>query len=779
MADLETELQILLVQKEFADRDPSAGGPAIGANEPLFVAVRFTGEIAALQTAGLKVADVAAGFAFGETDLAGLAALARLPQVSAIQKQRKHHPGLDDSVPEMHADDVCVETSGEFIGYTGAGVVVGVIDSGIDFRHGVFRGTDGKTRIHKIWDQTLTAQAGETVPGPITRPSLLDAIATPVPLGYGVEYDDDEINAAIEDSGSGIRARHQDVNGHGTHVAGIAAGDGSQSGGCHGSFHYLGVAAEATLIVVRRWGLSVGDSSVAPAGGSVLLDAVRYILNEAQALPMPVVINISLWNFGGLMDGTDANAAAIDQLLTNNSIGTAAVIISGNAGDKQWRAAATVPAGPAATLDLNFKVKDGDTKTRNLVIRYSGANLQMQVISPVSGVGGVIDWVSSGENTQSFLANGPNGMVTVSSAPNRIDIQIRPAAAPATGPAPANVSGTWKLQFRDTGATATALDALCLHGVNDKSAPYFPNHFTSQSTLSGLGAGTEAITVGSYRLSGIFRGRKLSGFSSRGPTTDTPSRVKPEVCAPGEEITSAGLPRNRGGCKRCCCQCCRDFYVDKSGTSQAAPHVAGVVALMLHKNPNLTHTQIRSLLAANCEAKPAGTSSDEDAGWGAGRVDAKRVVDAVVEVNPPVAKAAVEREPIAALHQSLLQTERGPVLDHLFHEHSDEVWELIQKNRRVATIWHRCRGPIWVRFALRAAHTPEEPVPLESNGLHFSDALRRFAQALKRFGSEALRRDVNTWEEEVALVRDGMSLREMISAIGNRSNTLGPPAGAV
>lgn len=763
---------MLLVQKEFFTRNPSAGRLAVGAEDPLYVAVKFTGDVGALESAGLKVADVAAGFAFGKTNLAGLAALDALPQVEAIQKQRKDRAGLDDSVPEMHANDVCVETSGEFIGYTGADVIVGVVDSGIDFRHGVFRGTDGKTRIHKIWDQTLTAQAGETVPGPITRATLLDTPGTPIPLGYGVEYSNTQVDAAIAGASTGIRARHVDVNGHGTHVAGIAAGDGSQSGGCHGSFHYTGVAAEATLIVVRMWGLSKGDASTPPAGSSVLLDGIRYILNEAQALGKAVVINISLWNFDGAMDGTNARSAVIDQLLTNNSTGTVIVIISGNAGNKQFHAAGTVPAGPAATLALNLKIASGDTTSRTLEVRYTGSNLRVRLTSPVSGAGGVVNWVAPGANSMSNTANGPNGSVTVANAANRIGISITPPPAPATGPQPPNVSGTWKLEFQDTGATATPLDAFCLDGSHDNRAPYFLDHHTSRRTLSGLGAGRESITVGSYRLSGIFRGRKLSSFSSRGPTTDSPSRTKPEICAPGEAIASAGLSSDRGGCKRCCCQCCQDFYVDKDGTSMSAPHVAGVVALMLHKNPNLTHTQIRSLLTANCEAKPADSSSDEDAGWGAGRVDAKKVVDAVTEVNPPVAKIAVAPAPLEVLHRTLLETERGPALDQLFHEHSEEVWELIQKNRRVATIWHRCRGPVWVRYALKAAHAPEAPVPLESNGLRFMEALARFAQALKRFGSETLRRDVQVWETEVAPVREGMTLQEIIRAIGNRSGAL-------
>jgi hypothetical protein len=127
---------------------------------------------------------------------------------------------------------------------------------------------------------------------------------------------------------------------------------------------------------------------------------------------------------------------------------------------------------------------------------------------------------------------------------------------------------------------------------------------------------------------------------------------------------------------------------------------------------------------------------------------------------------------VTALHKTFLETERGPILDKLFHDHADEVWDLIQKNRRVATVWHRCRGPMWVRFALKAAHTPREPVPLEAEGLRFNDAYTRFAQALKRFGSEALRRDVKILEPEVSHVHDGMTLLEIITAVGNRPNTL-------
>jgi len=201
----------------------------------------------------------------------------------------------------------------------------------------------------------------------------------------------------------------------------------------------------------------------------------------------------------------------------------------------------------------------------------------------------------------------------------------------------------------------------------------------------------------------------------------------------------------------------------------SAPHVTGVIALMLHKNPNLTHVEIRDKLKQNFAPKPGGTTPDEDAGWGAGRVDSKKTVDALTQVNPPVAMVAHEPQPLAALQQSLLETRRGRALQELFEKYSDEVWNLIQKNRKVATIWHRCKGPVWVRLAFKAAHAPERPMQLETDGLHLTDAVRRFALALKRFGSQALRSDIEAWEGEIALLEDGMSLRDLIRTVGDRA----------
>jgi len=233
------------------------------------------------------------------------------------------------------------------------------------------------------------------------------------------------------------------------------------------------------------------------------------------------------------------------------------------------------------------------------------------------------------------------------------------------------------------------------------------------------------------------------------------------------------LPKDRGGCQKCCCKCCRDFYISLSGTSMSAPHIAGVVALMLHKNPTLTHTQIRNLLIANFAPKPGDSTPDEDLGWGAGKVDAEETLHSTNQVNPPVPKVAVpQTDVLGALHEQLLATPRGAELAGLFDKHADEVMGLINRNKRVATVWHRCRGPVWVRLALRAAHTPQMRVPLEAEGLSLQDGVRRFGAILMRYASAAFRQDLLRYEADFGLIGDGMTLQEMIDVVGNRRSLM-------
>jgi subtilisin family serine protease len=757
MAKLDAELRVLLSRKQFFDRHPEAGRLSIGPSDPLYIALRFDGDVSALVDAGLTLGSTLGPLAFGQTTLAGLEALASHPQVESISRQRRGALQLDDSIPDIHANQVWARSGDNFTGYTGRDVIIGVIDTGIDFRHKAFSKADGKTRILKIWDQTLTAVGTETVPGPITEATIADSAT---PLGYGVEYDDDEINDTLEMDSPPVKVRQKDTRGHGTHVAGIAAGDGSQNGHCHGAYHYVGVATEADLLVVRLWGMTQGDSNFPSTPNPVAIDAVRWIMNEALAAGKPAVINMSFGTFTEEMDGNSAISNAIDLLLIHHPAGRAVVIGAGNDADHGFHAAATVPAGPTATLNLKFELHKKDKRGRQAVVLYSGSNLKARLQSPAGSVKGLIDWIASTDaDVHSTTANGSGtgAVATLANDTDRIVLDI----TPATGGS--NKRGTWVLQLQDSGSAPTAIDALLTFGSShDDKSPKFKSDTTSRSTLTREAAGFESIAVGSYKVGG-----KLSSFSARGPTLNKPTgRTKPDLAAPGEDIASAAIASERT-CERCCCNCCLDFYVDKNGTSMAAPHVAGVVALMLHKDPNLTHLAIRNLLIANTNPK-GDSSADQDLGWGGGRLDAKKVMDKVTQVNAPVTRTALADDPLTQLHQRVLATERGPQLQRLFDRYANEVWTLIQNNRRVATVWHRCRGPIWVRLALRAAHAPDVEVPAAVDDLSLQEGARRFAAALARYGSPELRRDLLALAPDITRIKGGVSLSEIIDDLGNR-----------
>lgn len=202
----------------------------------------------------------------------------------------------------------------------------------------------------------------------------------------------------------------------------------------------------------------------------------------------------------------------------------------------------------------------------------------------------------------------------------------------------------------------------------------------------------------------------------------------------------------------------------------SAPHVTGAVALMLHKNPTLTHVHIRELLVQQIDPKDSGSSAEQDLGWGAGKLDAKKVVDILAQVNPPVTVpiVAVQPDHVAALQEQFLATENGPRLNGLFDRYFPEVMDLINRNKRVATHWHRVRGPIWTRLALRAAHTPDMPLQAADENMNLQAAAIRFLTVLKEFASEAFQRDIMPYESFLSVISEGMTVKEMINLIGNR-----------
>jgi subtilisin family serine protease len=783
MAILDAELQSLLIRKRLYEENPAEKGNWVDPEKRLFISIKFNGDIAEFENMGFQLGSIAGNFAFGATNLAGLDKLAADQRIERIDKQRTSDLQLDGSVRDIKANEVWSRSGSAFSGYTGSGVIVGIIDTGIDFKHKTFRLPDNNSRIIKIWDQTLTAQGGDTVPGPITDPLIALSASTPTPLGYGVEYDTSQINAALTSDSPPVQVRHRDTNGHGTHVAGIAVGDGSQNSLCHGEYTFIGVAPAADIMVVRLWGLTEGDTkNPLPTNSNAPLDAVKYLFNEAKRLNRPLVINCSFGLFNDNMDGSSSFCQACDQLLTGNSVGRTIVFAAGNDADNNFHANPSIPATGSPDFQLKFKIHSDDNKDRNFSIKYTGSNLQVRLISPLGGANGTINWVSANNNGSSNTANGSSnttggtsGSVSINNQPNYITINITP---PRHGTAPVvnenNRSGTWIIELKSSTASPTPINAFCLFGSShDSNSPYFLNNTTVRTTLTDEPTGKEILSVGSYR-----EGGQLTGFSGRGPTLDSPPRIKPEICAPGEGIMSAGIESDRTEAEdylrcACCCDCCASFYVDKSGTSMAAPHIAGLVALMFHRNPNLTHIQVKSFLQNNTTERPNGSSPDQIVGWGTGKANAKKTVldpTGVPQVNAPVAMVDTRELLTPNLIEELQSMPYGKSYEAIFRRYFEEIYGLINANKRVATAWHRIKGPVWTRLAIKAFHQPDADLPTTLGELQLKESLERFSETLQEYATPELAKDLAQFEPDLReRLQNGGTLRELMQWLGCRN----------
>jgi subtilisin family serine protease len=541
------------------------------------VLAQFT-DLPPLEEAGLRVRSVAGDVAVGEIDVAKLDALAELNEVVRIEASRPLRRELDVALPEVRANVVHAGTPG----IRGTGVIVGIIDTGIDWQHDAFRRPNGSTRLLAIWDQGLIPAASET---------------SPAGFGYGVEYRAPAINAALADPNPRTVVRHDDDNGlHGTHVAGIAAGDGSVAGQQRPVFTFIGVAPEADLVVVaNNRGRAMGERGLGDSADTV--DAVRYIFDLAASLGRPAVINQSQGDNLGAHDGTSILERAIDNLLGGN--GRAMVKSAGNEGARNRHASGT--ATVAVPQTVGFAVPPGVTSV-TVDMWYAGSDRfdisltppgqsasPFQVagqIGPVQLPGGATAFVGS---TLNDPGNGANRIFMVLSG---------------------DLAGNWSMTLRATVATDGRWDAWIQRNAFAHFLPPFRN---SARTLSIPGTSHEIITAASFITKGSGVG-SISSFSSLGPTRD--GRDAPTVAAPGEQLM-APQPASTG-----------DAYGLMGGTSMAAPMVTGTVALMLQVDPALTQADIKQRLMSTARSDQF-TGQLPNHAWGAGKLDTAAALAAV------------------------------------------------------------------------------------------------------------------------------------------------------
>jgi len=545
--------------------------------------------------------------------------LSNASTVSFIAAPRKLYPKLDKSIVEMKADKV---HTGQVNGtaYKGNGVIVGVIDSGIDWKHQDFRKDSDttKTRIRFLWDQT-DARNG----------------VGPAGYNYGAEYDSTEINNELDGTPANA-VLEEDIFGHGTHVASIAAGDGSASGG-----KYKGVAPEADIIIVKA-----GDGNF---DSDKIIDGITYIRQKAAALGRPFVINLSLGGHDGAHDGTSAEEITIDQELAD-STGRQVVIAAGDEGADSIHADGTVTQGSQKALKIKIPSYSAVAGSQNDYVYMSawyksGDNLTFAITTPNNTTVSA----ASGQTQESNTAQGYVQIKNAKKSDGVISDSERKECAITLvdfGTSPAPASGEWTVTVTGSTVTAGGTFDIWIAGSSITSADGDGVKFTTGVTAAKLvgmpGTVEKGITVGAYVTKwrwqdtngdsigylGANRLNNFSTFSSMGPTRD--GRQKPDVSAPGQGIAAALSISSDADPLAMVAPAGK--YVINQGTSMASPHVAGLVALMLQAKPSLTAAEIRLKLNAAAR-KDAYTGATVNAQWGNGKADAAAAMQNVLSVK--------------------------------------------------------------------------------------------------------------------------------------------------
>ena len=493
--------------------------------------------------------------------------LSEEPAIERIKPSRKLYWRMDVASQKVELPQFQKKNSK----LNGKGVVIGVIDSGIDTAHPAFAG-----RILRVWDQTLSGKG--VAEG-----------------GYGAELEDKHLAMSL------------DTDGHGTHVAGIAGGSDQE---------FCGVAPKAQFIIVKT---DLQDAHIA--------DAVRYVFRVAGEMGLPAVVNLSLGGHADGHDGTDSLSKIINAETGPGRIVCAA---AGNEGNDNIHGQTTVSTGNMSTMRFSAPLNQvGIVWLNGWYSRES--ELEVSVRSPNGFVTPFQPVITDDNPSQEYnLSDAKVEIVTPGKDPINGDynffVQIR-----GTGDGQFNQpvpGGVWQLRLRNKSSKETRVDVWTL---DDVSSVFFTGKSIADSVKIGSpGCAASAVTVASYTTKAKYidiDGKEremgleldtISEFSSEGPLRN--DAQKPDIAAPGAMIVSAlssdaDLDRS---------MIINSKFVALAGTSMATPFVTGLVALLLQRNPKLDPEALKELLYKNSSI-PGKQKGEFDNKWGFGLINAENL----------------------------------------------------------------------------------------------------------------------------------------------------------
>jgi minor extracellular serine protease Vpr len=552
------------------------------------------------------------------------------PDVSQLSVTRKRGGAVSRPDNEFDAQ-----------GLTGKGVIIGIIDTGIDWRHEDFRNADGSSRILYLWDMTddSFARSGGRIG---VQPPVLEEGGDP---GPGTIYTKEQIDAALQGRG---RVNSTDNFGHGTASAGTAAGNGRAAGNGVPPGTYKGVAPEADLIIVKAGDCEGFD-------GSYLLGTV-WIAELAKARHQPVVINHSLGAHVTPHDGNDPEERVMNALTGPGKPGTIITVSAGNEGLYSMHARGRfgprvegqgdIEGSPIEVVVSSQRTKDftwlnayfDKRDDWGLVLRGSGDFMVDQTGAPLN-----VYIFKIGSELRVGLPRDVRKPANFDDFAEAILDKSR-AARPTEQfdrlwvPLPPGSYYLWGF------GPSTKVS----QGTVDLYLPFYSEaSFTigadKENMVGSPGNAANVITVASYDFRADWDSQggmhtaynlplsAISDYSSPGGLR-ADGVFKPDITAPARytisslsENAAPGSPACRGGTMGSEAgpnAVTRDGrHIAWAGTSAAAPYTAGVIALMLQKNPTLDAKQVREILIKTAIKGDRYVGAVPNVEWGYGKID--------------------------------------------------------------------------------------------------------------------------------------------------------------
>ncbi len=490
-------------------------------NSMFEIIVKYSGNINEIgRTIGATTETLSENFAILTVKYEQLSLLDQYSEIEAVEIPKILTLNIGESLERSCVQPVREE---ERYDLSGEGVLISIIDSGIEYTHPDFQNEDGTSRILYMWDQTAQG-------------------APPQGFRSGVEYDNSQINSALASSNPQEIVTETDFIGHGTAVAGVAAGNGRASGG-----KTTGIAPKASLIVVKL-GEKISPSF---ARSTEIMRGIKYSVDKARELKMPLVINISY----GTNDGPH-NGKSLFEVYINDMA-------------EKWRTSIVVASGNEGAVGHHHSGKIFSNETQNVEFFYSGKNNSFFVTMWKNFVDTfAVEFIlPSGQSTGEIVCFdrfrtyriGNTRIIINYGQPKFYNTfqEIFFQVSAVSGQIPI---GIYKVKIRAENVVEGTYD-LYLPTVEEVGNDTSFVNSDPNITLTIPSTAQNVITVGGYdSLRGI-----IADFSGRGYTLNI-VYTKPDLTAPAVNVPAASLG---GG------------YSPVTGTSFAAPFVSGAAAILM------------------------------------------------------------------------------------------------------------------------------------------------------------------------------------------------------